>query len=917
MPEANRYSKRGSYSIRDGHNMHKKYPSLCHERHFHPRTNSLIYSFFAAAYHLLQKVPFPVSRERFHPSTNNLIYASTALSLLSVVKAEDPYSFFDWNVTYGFIYPLGVRQQGILINGQFPGPDIHSVTNDNLIINVYNSLDEPFLLSWNGIQQRRNSYEDGVFGTTCPIPPGKNFTYILQEVSYYFPSLGFHKVAGGFGGIRILSRPRIPVPFDDPAGDYTILIGDWYMSNHTKLKAILDSGRKLPFPDGILINGRGRGGYSLTVEQGKTYRLRISNVWLQNSLNFRIQNHKMKFGRGGGNTYSPNYLLLSRCSCWPLTNLAKTIILWLPLVSLLQSSSTPLVFYTIATLLAQSLVHSPVEQTTQIDWSLNQARSIRTNLTASGPRPNPQGSYHYGMINTTRTIIVANSAGQVNGKQRYGVNSVSFIAPDTPMKLADYFKISGVFKENSISDRPYGGGLYLDTSVLTLPYRAFVEIVFQNNEDIVQSWHLDGYSFFVLGKHYGWRALTTASRNQYNLRDGVSRCTIQVYPKAWTAIYIPLDNVGMWNLMTEFWARQCDLGQPILLASLYRFNLTQGRNTPIPKNALSFVVGQVVDTTRPLHHHQFLKRSVSERSSKKYSMADNSRFDHDLVLAHKFPETTFTYTERDAAVYALGVGACGRNAIDSDELKYVYHENGQQFVQVLPTFAALFSLGSLTNGSIDLPGLQYDPRLLLHGQQYIQIYKPFPSSASLINKVSLAGLHDKGKAAILELETKSYEKQSGELLCMNRSTIYLRGAGGFSNSSHPYSYSNYPVNQAAAPKIPKSQPFAALLYRLSGDYNPLHSDPMIAEVAGFSRPILHGLCSLGFAVRAVIKCICRGDANIIKTISGRFLLHVYPGETLITEMWLEGSRVIYQAKVKERNRAVLSGFVELHVTPSL
>lgn len=224
-------------------------------------------------------------------------------------------------------------------------------------------------------------------------------------------------------------------------------------------------------------------------------------------------------------------------------------------------------------------------------------------------------------------------------------------------------------------------------------------------------------------------------------------------------------------------------------------------------------------------------------------MAENSRFDHDLVLAHKFPETTYIYTERDAAVYALGVGACGRNAIDSDELKYLYHEDGQQFVQVLPTFSALFSLGSLTNGSIDLPGLQYDPRLLLHGQQYIQICKPFPSSASVINKVSLAGLHDKGKAAILELETKSYEKESGELLCMNRSTIFLRGAGGFSNSSHPYSYSNYPKNQAPALKIPKSQPFAvfedctqpsqALLYRLSGDYNPLHSDPMIAEVAGF------------------------------------------------------------------------------------
>lgn len=139
-------------------------------------------------------------------------------SLFHITSAEDPYKFFNWNVTYGDIYPLGVRQRGILINGQFPGPDIHSVTNDNLIINVFNSLNEPFLISWNGIQQRRNSFEDGVSGTTCPIPPGRNFTYILQVKDqigsfYYFPSLAFQKAAGGFGGIRILSRPRIPVPF--------------------------------------------------------------------------------------------------------------------------------------------------------------------------------------------------------------------------------------------------------------------------------------------------------------------------------------------------------------------------------------------------------------------------------------------------------------------------------------------------------------------------------------------------------------------------------------------------------------------------------------------------------------------------------------------------------------------------------
>ncbi|KAB2030929.1 hypothetical protein ES319_D05G267500v1 [Gossypium barbadense] len=302
-------------------------------------------------------------------------------------------------------------------------------------------------------------------------------------------------------------------------------------------------------------------------------------------------------------------------------------------------------------------------------------------------------------------------------------------------------------------------------------------------------------------------------------------------------------------------------------------------------------------------------------------MADNSACNPDLIIAHKFPDTTYAYTERDVAVYALGVGACGRDAVDTDELKYVYHENGQQFIKVLPTFSTLFSLRGLPQLS-GVPGLRFDKRLLLHGQQYIEIHKPLPSNASILNKTAIAGFHDKGKAAILELETRSYEKESGELLTLNRTSVFLRGAGGFSDPSKPFTYSNYPVNPASAMKIPKTQPSAvfedctqppqALLYRLSGDYNPLHSDPMIAKVAGFSRPILHGLCTLGFAVRAIIKCICRGDPDMVKSIFARFLLHVYPGEALITEMWLEGLRVIYQVKAKERNRAVLSGYVDLH-----
>ncbi|VYS51182.1 unnamed protein product [Arabidopsis thaliana] len=298
----------------------------------------------------------------------------------------------------------------------------------------------------------------------------------------------------------------------------------------------------------------------------------------------------------------------------------------------------------------------------------------------------------------------------------------------------------------------------------------------------------------------------------------------------------------------------------------------------------------------------------------------DSEFNSDLLLAHKLPETRYTYNERDVAIYALGIGACGQDAVDSDELKFVYHRNGQDLIQVLPTFASLFTLGSLTEG-LDLPGFKYDPSLLLHGQQYIEIYRPLPSKASLINKVSLAGLQDKGKAAILELETRCYEEGSGELLCMNRTTVFLRGAGGFSNSSQPFSYKNYPSNQGLAVKIPQRQPLTvceertqpsqALLYRLSGDYNPLHSDPEFAKLAGFPRPILHGLCTLGFAIKAIIKCVCKGDPTAVKTISGRFLTTVFPGETLITEMWLEGLRVIYQTKVKERNKTVLAGYVDI------
>ncbi|CAH9089280.1 unnamed protein product [Cuscuta europaea] len=509
------------------------------------------------------------------------------------INAEDPYRFFTWNVTYGDIYPLGVKQQGILINGQFPGPNIQCATNDNLIVNVFNSLDEPFLLSWNGVEQRRNSWQDGVWGTNCPIPPGKNFTYVMQVKDqigsfFYFPSLAFHKAAGGFGAINIASRSVIPIPFSQPAGEYTVLAGDWFNQNHTALKATLDNGQELPFPDGILINGRGSNGLRFAVDQGKTYRFRISNVGLANSLNFRIQGHKMVLVEVEGthtlqNTYDSLDIHLGQSYSVLVTADQPAqdyyVVFSTRFTSNVITSTSILQYGNSAGSVLGPLPGGP---TIQIDWSMNQARSIRRNLTASGPRPNPQGSYHYGLINTTRTIRLSNSAPIINGKQRYAINSVSFSPADTPLKLADYFQIQGVFTLGSIPDRPAGSGAYLQTSVMAADFRAYVELVFENSEDTVQSWHIDGHHFFVVGMDGGqW---DPSSRLAYNLRDTISRSTVQVYPKSWTALYVPLDNVGMWNIRSQNWARQY-LGQQLYLRVYSPANSWRDEY-PIPSNVL-------------------------------------------------------------------------------------------------------------------------------------------------------------------------------------------------------------------------------------------------------------------------------------------------------------------------------------------
>ncbi|PON33667.1 Copper-resistance protein [Parasponia andersonii] len=516
--------------------------------------------------------------------------------VLGLVCADDPYRLFDWTVSYGDIWPLGVRQRGILINGLFPGPNIYAVTNDNLIINVHNNLPEPFLISWSGLQNRKNSFVDGVSGTTCAIPPGQNYTYKLQAKDqigtyYYFPSTAFHKAAGGFGAIKILSRPLIPVPFPPPAEDYSILIGDWYKSDHQKLKGTLDGGHKLPPPDGILINGRGTPSNIavFTIEQGKTIRLRITNVGLQNSLNFRIQGHTMKLVEVEGihtlqTIYDSLDVHVGQSYSVLVTGDQAPQDYYIAVSTRFTDkalNTTAILSYTNSARKASGPIPD-APTANDIDWSLNQARSIRNNKTASGPRPNPQGSYPYWNITISRTIILESSAAQVNGKQRYAINSVSYVPSDTPLKLADYYKIGGVFRVNSLPDNPTHEPMYLDTAVLSADYKAFVEIVFQNHEDIIQSYHINGYNFRVVGMDKGeW---STDSRKQYNMVDALPRYTTQVYPKSWTAVLVALDNLGMWNVRSEFWARQY-LGQQFYLRVFGNVNSTRDEYR-IPPNAL-------------------------------------------------------------------------------------------------------------------------------------------------------------------------------------------------------------------------------------------------------------------------------------------------------------------------------------------
>ena len=274
------------------------------------------------------------------------------------------------------------------------------------------------------------------------------------------------------------------------------------------------------------------------------------------------------------------------------------------------------------------------------------------------------------------------------------------------------------------------------------------------------------------------------------------------------------------------------------------------------------------------------------------------------VLDWPFPDAEQSYSTRDAMLYALGLGY-GHDPLDEDELRYLFEEH-EQGLRAVPSMAVV--LGG--------PGAwMRDPRTgidwvrSLHGEQGLVMHAPLPPEARVIGRNRVTNIIDKGagKGALLLMERDIVDAATGKLIATRTSSSFLRGDGGCGAPG---------VAQPKPEPLPSRQPDhvveigtrpeSALLYRLSGDFNPVHASPAVARKAGFERPILHGLCTFGIACRALIKGACGNDPDRLAAMSGRFSASVYPGETQTVEMWDEGQgRIRFRTRVRDRGLTAL------------
>lgn len=273
--------------------------------------------------------------------------------------------------------------------------------------------------------------------------------------------------------------------------------------------------------------------------------------------------------------------------------------------------------------------------------------------------------------------------------------------------------------------------------------------------------------------------------------------------------------------------------------------------------------------------------------------------DIEELLGAQLPPVTSSWDADDVILYHLGLGA--GVSTEPSELRYVYERD----LHVLPTYGVV-PVMSLLDGMPALPGLHADFARMLHGEQDLEIVTPLPVSAEARHTGVVTGVFDKRSAALVVIETESRAVPSDTLLCRNRFSLFFRGEGGFGGESGPSTGRAAPDRAADhvvhVPTIPQQ----AALYRLNGDRNPLHIDPEFARLGGFERPILHGLCTYGMVCKAAVDAALGGAVTAVRGFRARFAGVVVPGETVIVEMWKEGTGFAVRASCKERESPVLS-----------
>lgn len=277
------------------------------------------------------------------------------------------------------------------------------------------------------------------------------------------------------------------------------------------------------------------------------------------------------------------------------------------------------------------------------------------------------------------------------------------------------------------------------------------------------------------------------------------------------------------------------------------------------------------------------------------------KFDRQRLLDWKVPEVRQTYTERDTMLYALGLGV-GADPMDAAQLRFVY----DQALLALPMMSVMLGYPGLWMAD---PETGIDWKRMLHGEQGFTIEKPLPVAGTVIGRTRVLDVIDKGadKGAVVLTQREVVDADSDALLCRLTSTSMLRGNGGFGGPSTPLP-APHEIPQRAPDHTTeiRTSPRSALIYRLSGDYNPLHVDPVVARSAGFERPILHGLCTFGMSGVALLAACCGYDASRLRAMRARFTTPVYPGETLRTEIWIDGADISFRTLVVERQTLALN-----------